>query len=227
MCGLYNQTEKNKVRDAFVFAGFLISFLIMIGTASFLLKKGVIQWPFRRKESILDTYRAVLTYLPFLVFVLTSLVWLKVSEIPILKSFQWKRFSKTFWIAFILSIGYSIFLFITCRFDVKGGGYWPPIILLSLFNAMAEEILYRQIFMDLIQKMTGHKALSNLVQSLFYASLHIPIGGIKFGLYAFLYGLLLGIVKERSQSVIPCILCHFCIDIGNIGLPILILLPVS
>ena len=43
--------------------------------------------------------------------------------------------------------------------------------------------------------------------------------------FAFVYGLLLGAIVEKNDSVIPAIICHFCIDIGNIGLPLLIMLP--
>ena len=50
---------------------------------------------------------------------------------------------------------------------------------------------------------------------------HLAIGGPLFFVLSFIYGMVLGMVFERSRSVLPCVLCHFIIDIGVIGLPMM------
>ncbi|MBA4368858.1 MAG: hypothetical protein C0403_14620 [Desulfobacterium sp.] len=219
------QAENKRQREYFASAGFLILFIVIVGIAAVLLETEYIQWPFRRQACVLDTYKNVLVYLPMLVFAFLSMGWLKVAETPIWDVFYWKKPSISFYLALSVSAGYSIYLFVTCRFDLKGVGFWPPVVILSLFNSVAEEIIYRHVIMGLTKKIVGHSFLPNLIQSLFYGLVHIPIGGIRLGIYAFCYGLLLGWVMQKNQNLIPCILSHFCIDIGNIGLPLLVLLP--
>jgi membrane protease YdiL (CAAX protease family) len=111
-------------------------------------------------------------------------------------------------------------------FSLKGSEYWPPVVILSFLNAVSEEVFYRLVFYQLLKKALSGPVVANLIQSLVYSSVHFLIGGVQFAAFAFCYGLLLGLIMERNRSVTPCIICHFCIDIGNIGLPLLVTLPV-
>jgi membrane protease YdiL (CAAX protease family) len=98
-------------------------------------------------------------------------------------------------------------------------------VILSIFNAFSEEIFFRLVLFGLLHKITNNTVISNLIQSMLYSLPHFFIGGFRFAVYAFIYGVLLGIVKEKNNSVIPCVICHFSIDIGNVALPLLIILP--
>jgi len=89
-------------------------------------------------------------------------------------------------------------------------------------NAAAEEVFYRLVLMDLLEQQTGNFIFSNIIQSAFYAVVHIPIGGLRFAGFAFVYGMILGLVRQKSRSVTPCILCHFIVDLGAIGIPMMI-----
>ncbi|MCP3929132.1 MAG: CPBP family intramembrane metalloprotease [Bacteroidetes bacterium] len=42
---------------------------------------------------------------------------------------------------------------------------------------------------------------------------------------AFCFGFVLGVILEKEKSLKTCIICHFIVDIGIIGLPLLVILP--
>jgi membrane protease YdiL (CAAX protease family) len=41
------------------------------------------------------------------------------------------------------------------------------------------------------------------------------------GLFSLVYGFLLGLIVQRSKSVSQAMVCHFVVDIGCIGMPML------
>jgi len=47
------------------------------------------------------------------------------------------------------------------------------------------------------------------------------VAGPVLGLFSIVYGFILGLVAQRSNSILPAIICHFIIDLGCIGMPIL------
>lgn len=218
--------KNGRIGDYISVAGFLAFFLLVTAVIAVMLKHGIIRWPFRRVPGIVETYKNVLLYSPVLFIALFSTIWLKVSRIPVLEEFKWRRFSRTFLVGLFISSGYSVYLFMSTGFSLKGSEYWPPVVMLSLLNAVSEEVFYRLVFYRLLKNVFTGSFKANLIQSLAYASVHVLIGGVQFAVFAFCYGMLLGWIMERNRSVIPCIICHFCIDIGNIGLPLLIDLPV-
>lgn len=224
---LINKKNNQQIKDWLVPGSFLLVFLICFILFETLIKAEVLLWPFRRVDNIAGTYKNILFYTPILIAAVTSLIWLKISNISFAPIFKWQRFSKTFWIGVIISAGYSIYLYTTCRFNLKGYEYWLAVVVLSLMNAVSEEFVFRLTFYNLVKKIVPGPVIPNLFQSLLYASIHLPIGGIRLASLAFCYGLLLGVIMEKDKSVIPCVICHFLIDIGNIGLPLLIDLPVG
>lgn len=110
----------------------------------------------------------------------------------------------------------------TTRYRLKGMAFWPPALMLCLMNAFAEEVLYRLSFFRLLQQGGASVLISNICQSMLYAVVHLPIGGWRLAGYAFFYGLLLGWIAVENNSVLPCIACHFAIDIGYVAFPLLI-----
>jgi len=106
--------------------------------------------------------------------------------------------------------------------DISRPAVWPAVIILSLLNAFSEEIFYRLVLFELLRKFIRSALFVNIIQSAAYALPHYFIGGLQFASFAFLYGILLGMIKEKNESIIPCVVCHFVIDLGNIGAPLLL-----
>ncbi len=207
----------------------LASFLLMFGSFfvlyMFLIKTGTLNWPFRHMPDVAGTYQNIVRYLPIFFISMTALLWLTISDLPRLQLLPRRSWSGIFLSGMLISAGYSVYLLLTSRFEIRGPAFWPPVIILSLMNAVAEEIVFRLALYRLLQNILNRPLISNLLQAGLYALVHVPIGGIWFAGLAFLYGLLLGAMLEKERNVFPCMLCHFAVDIGNIGLPLLIQLP--
>ncbi|MBW1899327.1 MAG: hypothetical protein JRI61_09740, partial [Deltaproteobacteria bacterium] len=105
--------KKGRLQDYISVAGFLVFFLLITAVIAAMLKNGIIRWPFRRVPDITETYKNVLIYSPVILIALFSTGWLKVSGIPVLEGFKWRRFSGTFLAGFIISTGYSVYLYMS------------------------------------------------------------------------------------------------------------------
>jgi membrane protease YdiL (CAAX protease family) len=88
-------------------------------------------------------------------------------------------------------------------------------------NAAAEEIIYRFALYNIIKNAAYKTAVANIVQALVYSLIHFMIAGAVFGILSFIFGLILGMIAERNKSLIPAFICHFIIDLGVIGMPML------
>jgi membrane protease YdiL (CAAX protease family) len=203
-------------------AGFSISLALAAGLAGLLLHQGWVPWPFRGADTVSGTWGRVPVYAPVLMFALISLFWLRPADLPIREWFAWKRVTPLFFAGLGVSISYSLYLFYTSPFPLKSAGFVPPAMIMGLMNAVSEEVLFRLIFMQLLAATFGSRPLANLIQAAIYALPHLFIGGPLFFLMAAGYGLLLGRVTRKTGSIIPTMICHFTIDIGAIGLPLLI-----
>ena len=204
-------------------AGFMTSLLLIGGLVGFLLTRKLIPWPFHGAETIFGTYGRILVYLPFTGFSFISVLWIKEKNRRVADFIKWKRFSPTFLAGFLLSVGYSLYLYGTHDFALKGLAFVPPAMMLSILNAVSEEILFRLVSFQLMIQLTGSWQRANLMQAVVYGFAHLFIGGPVFFLGAVAYGLLLGWMTKTNESVLPAIICHFITDIGAIGLPLLIL----
>lgn len=205
------------------FAGFMVSLLLMGGSAAFLLTRQLIPWPFHGADTIFGTYDRIWVYLPFTVFSLLSVLWMKDMKRSIADSFIWNRFSLTFLAGVVLSAGYSIYLYMTHNFAFKSFGFVPPAMMLGFLNAFSEELIFRLVCFQLVTPLTGSWQRANLVQAVLYGLVHLFIGGPVFFFIAVGYGLLLGWMTRTNESILPAIICHFIADVGAIGLPLLIL----
>jgi membrane protease YdiL (CAAX protease family) len=162
-------------------------------------------------------------YLPFTVFSLLSVLWIRDSKQSVTDSFIWKRFSPTFVAGFAASAGYSIYLYMTHHFALKSFGFVAPAMLLGFLNAFSEELLFRLVCFQLLIPLTSSWQRANLAQAVLYGFVHLVIGGPVFFFIAVGYGLLLGWMTRTNESILPAIICHFIADTGAIGLPLLIL----
>lgn len=146
-------------------------------------------------------------------------------RIPINPWLGWNRFSYTFFIGLAVSIYYCFELFVLKGFCFRGPAFWPPVLAMSLMNAAGEEVIYRLALYNLIKRAPYPIWTANIVQALAYALIHFMIAGAVFGFLSFVYGLVLGIIAERNKSIIPAFICHFIIDLGVIGMPLLLCFP--
>lgn len=216
------QSDKSGQRPIFELLGFFIYLLAISALAFFLLKYKVIPWPFHGAETVFGTYGRILVYLPFAVLALLSLLWVKGAGLPVWENVKWSCFHVSFPMGLALSIGYALFLFLSTDFELKGFFFVPPALILSLLNAVAEEVLFRFVLFQLLIMSTRSVLLANGLQACFYGLPHLFIGGPAFFLYAVFYGFVLGWMTRENQSILPAVISHFAIDIGAIGLPLLI-----
>jgi membrane protease YdiL (CAAX protease family) len=210
-----------------ILAGYTLQYCLTIALFSYSVGSGLVRWPFHHARNLDMAYENILIYSPALIMALLSLFWLRVAGISIREFFILKRFSFYFYFIAGLSIVYSAYIFTDTRFSLRGLAYWPAAVCLSLMNGVAEEIFYRVTLFGLLEKVFRRSYLNNFIQGLYYALPHVLIGGSKLALLAMFYGLVLGFLRKKEESVLPCIICHFLIDIGNIGLPLLIIMRSS
>lgn len=106
---------------------------------------------------------------------------------------------------------------------LNGKTFLPPsysMILLSLFisaaTACVEEILFRGLLLQYIQKMTS-PTLANISTSILFALIHVPIimaqnkeiGGIFFALFIiFACSIVYGLVYIKTKSLLPSVIIH-------------------
>lgn len=223
LAGVAKEQREQAVRIMHA-AGLALYYLIGFAIAGLLVMEGIVEWPLRSVNSVPETYGRILVYLPVFVLQTLAILFLVKLRIPIAPSFSLnpKRLLNPFFFICILgSAAYSIALFYVTTKSIRGIPFWPPVIILSLMNAFAEEVFFRLAFLTLLYNAVRKLWISNIGQALLYSIVHLAVGGPLFCLYSFVYGLVLGMVREKTQSVIPCMLCHFIIDIGVIGFPIL------
>jgi len=213
---------KDEKRVFFSLFGFFIYFLAIGLLYWFLSRNHIISWPFHKVHSISEAYYTILEYLPIFCVALFSLIWLLPSDLPVLKYFTWKKYSFTsIAIGLGVSLGYIINTLHRVRFGLHIPSVWPPVIMLSLLNSVAEETVFRIVLYGLFQKLLRNDISTNICQSLVYASIHLFIGGYLLAVQALVLGLLLGWIRKKNSSILPCVIIHFIVDLGAIGYPIL------
>jgi phosphatidylglycerol:prolipoprotein diacylglycerol transferase len=214
--------EAESLRRLLSAGGMLVAYLL----ASFLIfqltrKLQWWKWPIQPASTLADAYSRIFYYLPVMLIPAFALYWLKKVGEPIRPWFQWQRWSNVFLVALAMSVYYSIELLVLKGIPLRGLAFWPPIIIMSVMNAWAEEVMYRLALMRFLRRVDYAPWITNVVQSLVYSIIHFMVAGPLLGLFSIIYGLILGLVAQRCKSILPAIICHFIIDIGCIGMPIL------
>ncbi len=94
-------------------------------------------------------------------------------------------------------------------------------LLFSMVNAAVEEFAYRGALMNSLETATGSARGALLLQALAFGTLHFqhgfPRGGIGVGL-ATVYGLILGLVWNRSRGMLAPWVAHVLTDATIVGI---------
>ncbi len=188
------------------------------------MKMRFLPFPFQKVYDIKTAYRLILTYIPFIILPVISIIWLKKAQLPIWEKFKVKGDPKTIilftTIGLAASIFYSVDLLVLNQPRLRGIAFWPPVLILSIINAFTEEIAYRLTAYSLVINADFSRVTAVIFQALLYSSVHFFFNP-TLGTLSILYGIIMGVLMDRTQSVTLCIICHFIIDLGAIGRPIL------
>ena len=77
---------------------------------------------------------------------------------------------------------------------------------------IGEELLCRGVIQHFAQRVSSRFWLANCIQAALFGILHL---NLVQGLYAFVFGLALGAVARKFNSLIPAILLHFVINLSG------------
>jgi membrane protease YdiL (CAAX protease family) len=179
------------------------------------------KWPIQPVESLADAYSRLFYYMPVVVIAALALAWLKKNDEPIWPWFKWGRFTFMFVIGLLASLYYCLELLIFKHHQLRGVEFWPPVIMMSVVNAFCEEVMYRLAFYRAIIRANNPRWVALIAQSVVYSLIHFMVVGAVLGLFSLVYGFLLGLIVQRSKSISQAMVCHFIVDIGCIGMPML------
>jgi membrane protease YdiL (CAAX protease family) len=179
------------------------------------------KWPIQPVESLTDAYARLFYYMPVMGIAALALAWMKKNNEPIRPWFKRGRLTFPFVIGLLASIYYCLELLVLKHPELRGGQFWPPVIMMSLMNACCEEIMYRLVLYRAIIGANYSRWVALIAQSVVYSLIHFMVVGAVLGLFSLVYGFLLGLIVQRSKSVSQAMVCHFIIDIGCIGMPML------
>ena len=97
----------------------------------------------------------------------------------------------------------------------------PAGILFAVLNSVLEEAVYRGVLQDALDRVLRSGAAILTLQAAAFATLHfltgIPRGFAGIGL-AFLYGLLLGVLRRRSGGLAVPVIAHTITDLAIVGI---------
>ncbi len=99
----------------------------------------------------------------------------------------------------------------------------PGGLIFSMLNAAVEEVAYRGVLMDALDKSIGAGTPSLLGQAAAFGLLHIngfPRGWVGVGL-AFIFGILMGLIRRRSGGLLAPWTAHVCTDVVIVGIVVL------
>ncbi len=223
----YNELsgDARRIFGARVAAGALSAlFLAFFALIALLIRTGLVTWPLFPVESVSEAWGRIPVYLPVFLLEMAGLLFLVKAGLPFIPSFRLevrRLFNPWFGLALFGSLAYAVILLGAARYSLRGAEYWPPVIAISLLNSLAEEVFFRLALFRLLQASGLGLAAALASQAALYALIHLAVGGPLFFVLSFIYGAVLGMVFERTRSVLPCVICHFIIDLGVIGLPML------
>ncbi|MCP4133547.1 MAG: CPBP family intramembrane metalloprotease [bacterium] len=237
-----DRLDSQQKRTLTAFTGYVICYIIVLTVFAILTSNKLITLPFHSVQSLEEAYMRVVNYMPIFFISVFSLIWLKVAGLPVIPWLKWKEWKRPSWIfyaVFFATIAYTVYYLGFTRLPLRGYPFYPPVILLSILNAFAEEIYYRLILFSivieltrtvlipymqgrgLLQKIISNRFFPNVIQSTFYALIHLSLAGWELTLLAFANGMVMGILVEKHKSIIPAVICHIIVDLGVIGLPML------
>jgi membrane protease YdiL (CAAX protease family) len=90
-------------------------------------------------------------------------------------------------------------------FLVAGYGWFMVFLVVCVQPAIFEELAFRGVIFGSLKKVLNTREVI-LVTALMFMILHLNLIAFPF---LFIIGLILGVLREKSQSLYPCILMHF------------------
>jgi len=90
-------------------------------------------------------------------------------------------------------------------------GNISPLFLITviILGPIAEEIIFRGLTMHYAEKITGSLGVAIILQGVLFGLYH---GTIVQGIYATIFGIMLGVICVRSRSLFPSIFLHMIIN---------------
>ncbi|MCU0844628.1 MAG: prolipoprotein diacylglyceryl transferase [Spirochaetes bacterium] len=204
--------------------GLIVYFALFFIVIALLMRAGLVTWPLFPVEGVMDAWKRIPSYLPVFFLETAGLLFMAGIGMPFSSAFRIdyrKLMNPWFLFGLIGSLAYTVILLGSTNYSLRGAEFWPPVIVISLLNAFAEEVFFRLAFYRLLRGSGLGVVQAVAAQSALYSTIHLAVGGPVFFALSFVYGMVLGLVFEKTGSVIPCIICHFIIDIGVIGLPMM------
>lgn len=86
------------------------------------------------------------------------------------------------------------------------------ILLVSVIAPIIEELVFRLFMLGLLKRFLPF-IVANLLQAVLFGIYH---GKIIQGLYAFLLGFLIGMLKEKTQTILACIAFHVAFNVSGL-----------
>ncbi|MCK4578251.1 MAG: CPBP family intramembrane metalloprotease [Candidatus Marinimicrobia bacterium] len=87
----------------------------------------------------------------------------------------------------------------------------------AILNAMMEEGVFRGILMQSLEGAVGAGMTVVLIQAALFGAMHFPQGAFPNGVWgvgmAFVYGIVLGLIRHRSQGLLAPVIAHILADI--------------
>jgi membrane protease YdiL (CAAX protease family) len=94
----------------------------------------------------------------------------------------------------------------------NGGGEYTLLVLMSLFNGFAEQLVIAGFLVPRLTTLLGHPAKAVLCAAALFGSYHIYQGAMNASAI-FLTGLLMGGVFAVTRRLWPLALAHACMDV--------------
>ena len=94
-------------------------------------------------------------------------------------------------------------------------------VLTAAINAVVEEAVYRGIVQDSLERVLRSGGTTLVLQASVFAALHFPTGilqGVAGVGLAFFYGLVLGLLRRRSEGLAVPVIAHTVTDLVVVGI---------
>ena len=98
------------------------------------------------------------------------------------------------------------------QMDSKLADGMLSLVIVAFFSPLFEEAIFRFLLLGTLERKTGFAA-ANVVQALIFGIYHMSL--IQ-GIYAFLLGMLIGLLKHYTGTIISCICFHVFFNITGI-----------
>ncbi|HEX3625951.1 MAG TPA: CPBP family intramembrane glutamic endopeptidase [Verrucomicrobiae bacterium] len=85
----------------------------------------------------------------------------------------------------------------------------------AMFNALLEETIWRGVMLEALDSGIGAGICGLVIQSVSFAAAHYRSGfpnGIVGSAMAFVFGMMLGIIRRKSRGILGCWLAHTAVD---------------